>query len=95
MRAGMPSRIAALIIFVSAVSFGLGACARPAPLTNTVVRVERCPPAPPVVECPAFPVLGAPASIEDVIDAWIDARAAHEICTVAVKSWQKEWSSCE
>ncbi|MDE0331012.1 MAG: hypothetical protein OXL41_04020 [Nitrospinae bacterium] len=72
-----------------------GCLPTPAPVVNTVVRVERCPPAPPIVDCLAFPEVEKPVTIESLLDAFVDARKAHAHCRANSQAWQEEWASCE
>ncbi len=59
--------------------FGCGA--PPQTLVQRQVEYQQCEV--PAVECPAFPVLPADVSIEQLEDALIDGRLAHAECAAA------------
>ena len=67
----------------------------PEPSVQQVIKVERCPAAPPDLECPPMPDLPHEATIDQLEDAWIDADPVHEACAAAVDAWRGAWDACQ
>ena len=54
--------------------------------------VEVCPPAPPAVECPAWPDRGD--TLRDLLLAWAAAEAVHAECRAALSTWETAHRRC-
>ena len=76
MGVGLAAALAVLLL--------LAACGSvPHTETVTVQKIERCPIAPPEVQCPAV----TDGSIEELEDAYIDCREAD-------LAWREAWEAC-
>ena len=60
--------------------------------TPTAPSVEICPPAPPAVECPAFPARAT--TLRGLLTAWETAQAAHAACSAALDAWREAHRGC-
>ena len=49
----------------------------------------------PWITCPDLPVLPQPATVEDLVQAWIAIGPVHVACREALAVWRKAWTACD
>ena len=82
------------ILISAAAALILAGCGvrAPAPVET---RIEPCPAAAPSVTCPDLPGLPQPATVEDLVQAWIAIGPVHVACREALAVWRKAWTACD